>query len=204
MTKSMSTLVLTFAIVLFVTVLVRAEPPSPDSSDIDKQLLNDLPPVKPTDEPAGEDIGSPGEEDPISRIVNQMESSRQRLQKGDTSAATVQLQRQIADDLAELIASMRRQQPRSAASQNQASTSVNPKENIGNPSERQSRDGDVTSEDAPPNAPVGRAIWGHLPSKVREQIRDSAIEEFLPSFEEMIEAYYRRLAEEPEKMLRQN
>jgi hypothetical protein len=51
---------------------------------------------------------------------------------------------------------------------------------------------------------VGRGIWGHLPDKVREQIDTLAIEEFLPSFEAMIEAYYRRLAEEPEQMRLQN
>jgi len=182
----------------------RAEPPSSNTPKNDEQLLDDIPPLHPSEKPAGEDLGSPGEDDPITKILNQMESSRQRLQQGDSSLSTVKLQRKIADDLAELIASMRRQQPRSSTSQSQSSPGANPRENIGNPTDRQPRDGDATVEVAPPEAPVGRAIWGHLPKKVREQIKDSAIDEFLPSFEEMIEAYYRRLAEEPEKMSKQN
>jgi len=183
---------------------VSAEPPESDLPNKDQQLLDDIPPPDSTAKPAGEDLGSPGEEDPINGILAQMEASRQRLQQGDTSQSTVELQRKIADDLAELIARMRRQQPRSSPSQSQASSGANQSQNVGNPSDHPPRDGDTTADVAPPEAPVGRAIWGHLPKKVRQQINDSAIDEFLPSFEEMIEAYYRRLATEPEKMQRQN
>ncbi len=37
--------------------------------------------------------------------------------------------------------------------------------------------------------------WGELPPQLREQLRSLAPEKFLPGYEALIEAYYRRLAE---------
>ena len=39
--------------------------------------------------------------------------------------------------------------------------------------------------------------WGQLPPQLRERLRNSLPERFLPGFETMLEAYYRRLAETP-------
>jgi hypothetical protein len=39
--------------------------------------------------------------------------------------------------------------------------------------------------------------WGQLPPQLRERLRNSLPERFLPGFESMLEAYYRRLAESP-------
>src|SRR5262245_22629748 len=164
MKMSGSIVVLALTIGVFAAV-ARAQPPETDSPDIDKQLLDDLPPVVPMNGAAGEDLGSPGE-DPIMRILDQMEASRQQLQNGDTSQATVQLQRRIADDLAALIAKMRRQHPQPTGNQSQAATTANPTVNTGNPMEREPGDGDLASDQAPPEAPVGRSIWGHLPKRV--------------------------------------
>lgn len=39
-------------------------------------------------------------------------------------------------------------------------------------------------------------VWGHLPSRVRSQMQSRMVEEFLPTYRERIEAYYRQLLEE--------
>jgi len=39
-------------------------------------------------------------------------------------------------------------------------------------------------------------IWGHLPDKLRDQMQASLSEQFLPKYEQLIEDYYRRLAED--------
>jgi hypothetical protein len=40
-------------------------------------------------------------------------------------------------------------------------------------------------------------VWGHLPPKLQKQVLQSAnVDQFLPKYEQVIEAYYRRLAEE--------
>jgi hypothetical protein len=56
----------------------------------------------------------------------------------------------------------------------------------------------------PASEPVdGRAAvmdteaWGQLPPQLRERLRNALPERFLPGFEPLLEAYYRRLAETP-------
>ena len=39
-------------------------------------------------------------------------------------------------------------------------------------------------------------VWGHLPEREREQLRQFGTEVFLPGYESLIEDYFRRLAEE--------
>ena len=43
---------------------------------------------------------------------------------------------------------------------------------------------------------LNKEIWGHLPPKLREQLQSGSVEQFLPKYEQLIEAYYKRLAEE--------
>ena len=42
-------------------------------------------------------------------------------------------------------------------------------------------------------------LWGQLPVRDRNQLLQSAPDEFLPKYELLIEQYYRRLAEEHEQ-----
>jgi hypothetical protein len=49
------------------------------------------------------------------------------------------------------------------------------------------------------SSPASRArddVWGHLPERIRQQLQSAAVERFLPKYEDLIEAYYQRLAEE--------
>jgi hypothetical protein len=43
---------------------------------------------------------------------------------------------------------------------------------------------------------LAKQLWGHLPQRTREQMRQSFSDEFLPKYEREIEEYYRRLSEE--------
>jgi hypothetical protein len=42
-------------------------------------------------------------------------------------------------------------------------------------------------------------IWGHLPARIRDQMQSGMAEEFLPQYEQLIEQYYQRLAEEGQR-----
>jgi hypothetical protein len=41
-----------------------------------------------------------------------------------------------------------------------------------------------------------KQFWGELPDAARQQMLQSAVEEFPPKYQTLIEDYYRRLAEE--------
>ena len=41
-----------------------------------------------------------------------------------------------------------------------------------------------------------KQLWGELPEHARQQMLQSPIEEFPPKYQSLIEAYFRRLAEE--------
>ena len=44
-----------------------------------------------------------------------------------------------------------------------------------------------------------KRVWGLLPEKDREQMRQAAGDQFLPEYESLIIRYFRRLAEEDDK-----
>jgi hypothetical protein len=41
-----------------------------------------------------------------------------------------------------------------------------------------------------------KAVWGHLPERVRQEVQNASVEQFLPKYEKLIEDYYKRLAED--------
>ncbi len=197
-----------------------AAPPA-NSKPIDAQLLEGLndpvppnaktaPPNAPS-APAGEDAGA----HPLVRLLTQMQSASHRLAERDSSPATQQIQLQVADELAKLIEQLRAQQQNqnqnsASASASRSTQETNPSDgenptapNSTTQSDRTNDQGPPKSTDEPPeNVAVGKNVWGHLPPRIREQIQTSAIEEFLPKYRELIEAYYRRLAEQPAEDVR--
>jgi hypothetical protein len=38
--------------------------------------------------------------------------------------------------------------------------------------------------------------WGNLPERIREQMMQTSVDEFLPKYELLIEKYFQRLSEE--------
>jgi hypothetical protein len=177
----------------------------PDATDpSDKPLLDQL---------EGEDIGAEGEND-LSRISRQMKLVQERIARQEVSEKTQGLQKQIVADLDALIQQIQQQQkkqqgtPSNSKTQNPGGEVKQPgnQPNAGQPqqpNEKPSRDSEerLTERDANPvdaeamQAMIKR-VWGHLPDRVRQEMQNATVEEFLPKYQELIEDYFRRLAEE--------
>lgn len=183
-------------------------PPRPTSgdqrghSDLDEQLLEGL------DAPHAD---AAGDENPLDEISRRMRDVEQMLRESDTGERPQSLQRKIVADLDKLIdAAMRR-----AQSSNQASSQSQQRSrrdqarqpgsmtDTGQPGKQPARDSTDRLGTAQPERPTPAEmaklledLWGHLPERDRQRVINSSIEEFLPAYEQLIEQYFRRLAEE--------
>lgn len=194
--------------------------------NLDDRLLEGIGQGEPEREPASPTKASPerrGEEDGAGQGVEQLDEgsdiiqrnvlvqiNRQMLQvetllsQRNVSAQTQRNQREIVSQLDQLIAALSasRQGPQngkmeSGSNQDQEApkgTRIGKKaarNSSGEPDQTES----VPGEPADPEKVVGD-IWGHLPERLRGQMQSVEAVEFLPSYRELIEDYYRRLAEE--------
>ena len=179
---------------------------------LDAQLLDELepapaPPAVPPktehdevpSEPAGEDIGTGA--NPLESIARQMRTVKQRMEVADTSQATQTIQQHIVDDLQRLIAQLEQQQAgerENAPGQRSRTRSRDGMQQSLSSQQLQSSPGAATATQNTAGQEIGplRDVWGHLPERVRERVANQSIDQFLPKYERLIEAYYRRLAEE--------
>lgn len=178
----------------------------PDATNPDdKPLLDQL---------EGEDIGAEGEND-LSRISRQMKLVQARISQQEVSEKTQDLQKQIVADLNTLIKQIQQQQkkqqgsPSSSKTQNPGGEVKQPSNqpNAGQPqqpndkpsrnSEEKLTERDAKPADAEAMQALVKRVWGHLPDRVRQEMQNASVEEFLPKYQELIEDYFRRLAEEP-------
>ena len=149
-----------------------------------------------------------GADDPLLDIGRRMRAIEQRISKYDTSNATQDLQQQIVADLDALIEQVKKQCSSSSSSKQSGGkkgsrTGGQGSQAADQAASKPSRDstnrlGGAKSEKVEGHdvRDVSKQVWGHLPSRVRELMRSASVEEFLPRYEQQIEAYYRRLAEE--------
>ena len=175
-----------------------------DGQPADNDLRRDL-----TD---GEDIGQPAEDDPT-RIARLMRQVQERIANHEVSAGTQNLQQEIVAELDALIKELQQQKKRSSASNSQASSASNPQvqqpdqqpdegqqspgnQPANNSTERLGQENAVASDAATLEALV-KQVWGHLPDRARQEMQNATVEDFLPKYQQLIEDYYRRLAEEP-------
>jgi hypothetical protein len=177
----------------------------PEAGDpAEKPLLDQL---------EGEDIGAEGEND-LSRISRQMRLVQERIAQQEVSEKTQGLQKQIVADLDALIKQIQQQQkkqqgsPSSSKAQTPGGEVKQPSNqpNAGQPqqpSEKPARtsDDELTQRNATPTDAAAmqamiKRVWGHLPDRVRQEMQNASVEEFLPKYQELIEDYFRRLAEE--------
>ena len=166
---------------------------------VDEELLEGL---------EGEDVSlssNPAEENPLVRLNQRMKQVERRIADARGDEKTQRLQHDISDDLSKLIAALDRQcrQSKKQASGSSRQQAERPKAKT-NPSEQTS---DRPAEDSSDRtqeketAKVDRArmqemlkdVWGHLPVHLRQQMEQSANEEFLPKYELEIAEYYRSL-----------
>jgi hypothetical protein len=133
-----------------------------------------------------------------------MESVRRQLEQGDSSSATQDLQGEIVAEFDALLARLEQAGAKSQPppSSSAAATAQKPNtapqtpasKDVSDSSDARSKGaGQTMGVDSPD---LGREIWGQLPPQLREQLRNTVPERFLPGYEALIESYYRRLAEQ--------
>ncbi len=196
-----------------------AEPTTKDDSEVDPladdalsdELLEKL--EKEANE--GEAVSEAEEDPPLIRIGDRMRAVQKRLAQADTGQETIQLQEAIIKDLDELLKKMQSgqacpqcgksncqqhvQQRQRAAAQAQQQRQQQASSQIGNQPARDARRTMPRGPDARSKAELERmakAIWGHLPPKMREQMEQAFSATLLPQYELLIERYFRTLAEQ--------
>ena len=164
----------------------------------------------------GEDLGQPRQdatqsveplEHPLARIGQEMREVEQRLVDSDSSQDTLEKQQAIIDQLELLIRQSRRRSPKSSSgsdSRKPGSGSSTPQgDQATTRAAKPPRDSTPRLGQADPTevGPGGiqdlmAEMWGHLPVRLREQMQNVADVVFLPQYQELIEDYFERLAEE--------
>lgn len=163
----------------------------------------------------GEDLGQPGEDqDPFNRIARRMRQVESRITRDQAGAATQQKQKEIMADLTALIDNLNKQcqyqggecKPGEKPQDSQRSKpsqggKPGDSKSASNPA-RDSSDKLRHEAAAKPTANSAairqnmKDAWGNLPQRLREQMLQTSVDEFLPKYELMIEQYFKRLAEE--------
>ena len=134
-----------------------------------------------------------------------MKQVERRIAETHSDEKTQRLQRDISDDLAKLIAQLEQQcrqskKPSPSAQRQQTSNSKpasKPGDQSGekpaSDSSPQVRDRETAKVDPAGLQEMLKDVWGHLPAHLRQQMEQSANEEFLPKYEAEISEYYRSL-----------
>ena len=187
----------------------RKEPA--DAADLESKLLGEI--EEGLDE---EDVSNDDEEDPITKIGRKMRDVEQRLAESRVNDETKQIQLKIVKELADLLDELKKQMKKKSSPKPggkkpktaQRKPVNQPKRGAGKPSGTESkqpaRDSQEGVRDAKEIAVDMREMDDlmkelskmMLPDKAREQMRQGAVEKFLPQYEPLIERYLRRLAEE--------
>lgn len=186
-----------------------AKPPAKSLDDqlldgLDSELLKDLPePSRPQTDKRPDPASQPGSAShPLAIVSERMREAERRIAGRDTSAQTQSVQKQIEEDLAQLIEQARRQlaaagKPGSGQGTQAGNTGGNPTAAPPRDSTNRIERGAKESVETADVKEVLRRFWGHLPDKMREELQSSLSEQFLPKYERVIEQYYKRLAEDP-------
>lgn len=157
----------------------------------------------------------------VPRLLKGTRSAAQRLADGQLDKETTRLQQQILDDLDALLKNSapppQNQPPSGSSSQNQQPSpqdtqSSDQAQSSADRSDDSQADGqsdpnaaskesqERTSQGTPGDAQRERrlglstAAWGHLPPKLREQMRSAFSEEYLPEYDALVRRYYEALA----------
>lgn len=154
----------------------------------------------------GEDIGQEKkDEHPLVKLGREMREVQQRIGAKDTAEGTQQMQRTISAQLAGLIEQAKKQPQGKKAeggkpgnSSAQAGTeSGSASSQPGQQSTQRLEQGEEAQAQMNEVKDALRRIWGHLPEKERDEMISALGEQFLPKYERLIEAFYKRLAERP-------
>lgn len=151
-------------------------------------------------------------QNPLLGIARSMRLAEALIEEKESGERTQQIQGEIIADIDALLKQAKKKCQASASpSQSvaqrkptQPPKSSKPKE--GSPKSKQATTSNVKPGEAEGELPdmgemmaVIKQVWGELPEKERQQMLESSVEEFLPKYAEMIERYYKRLAEDREE-----
>lgn len=198
------------------------------TEDALQDLLPDLAPATESnpleDHKTRSDKGTEGASNPVTQIGEKMRRAEKHLQEkaAQGNPKTEQLQQKIVQELNALLKQLNEQSQQQSASgspsnsqQQQQKSNRSPvkqpvaqqgkasqlQEDKGEPS----RDSTQRLGKAAPRvnlvelAEVLKEIWGHLPAKDRERLRQGSADQVMPGHDIAVEKYFRRLAEDAEK-----
>lgn len=172
-----------------------------DDAGLDQKLLDEI---------EGEDIELGPKTDPLTLIGRSMRKVESLIDKRDTSPRTQEMQKEIVRNLDLLLEQTKKQcqggqcKSPSSSSQQAGKSAAGNKPAEGDPSNKPARDsterlakaGKTDAQDEEDLDELVKQVWGHLPEKIRGQMQNVGVEDFLPKYEKLIEDYYKRLAEE--------
>jgi len=159
------------------------------------------------------------EQSPLVEVARQMRFAEQRIAQSDSGPGTQALQQDIITRLEELLKQARsrcsggkpaQNQPQQVAArrpidQPKRQQEAEPKQGGQKPSDKPVRNPETRAGSSTPQRPdmdqmrdLLKDVWGELPPGEREQMLELPVEEFLPKYELLIEAYFKRLAEQKE------
>lgn len=154
----------------------------------------------------GEDVGrGAANENPLVRLNQRMKQVERRIAETRSDEKTQHLQKEIADDLSKLIEQLEQQcrqcknhspsprQQQTASSKPASKPSDQSGDNPARDSTARTKDREAAKVDGPRLQERLKDVWGHLPPHLRQQMEQSANEEFLPKYETEISDYYRSL-----------
>lgn len=174
-------------------------------------------------EALGGDESADEKQDPLVRAGQRMREAQQRIAKSQADRPTQELQEQAVAALDELIEQAKKKKgKKSSGSQNQQQSRRSQPKQPQNQKQQQQQGGqgsgtspqparDSTDElrpdrveqiDAAAAQELMKDLWGHLPARVKEQMLQSSIEEFLPKYQALIEEYFKRLIDEQSRTQR--
>jgi hypothetical protein len=163
---------------------------------------------QPTD---GEDLGQPSEDQTTGKISRQMRDVERRISNSQSGGATQQKQQAISDELAKLIEQLKKatqssQKPGSGNSPSsqrskvaqggQKAGSQRQSDKPAKDSSSQMRHDEAAKADPAAIRERMKEAWGNLPERIREQMMQSSVDDFLPKYELLIEKYFQRLSED--------
>lgn len=179
----------------------------------------ELPPEGP--EPGHPAEAAGDRDDPLARVGRRMRSVEERLLRRAGGGETTDLQRQIVAELDELLKQMSRRQSGGGQSNRPAPEKQGSRRSKPEPGGEQPQQGGANrsgsgGQGAPGDSPAQDAtdalanraaerpapadrqellkdLWGHLPERVREQMLQASMDQFLPKYQLLIEEYFKRL-----------
>ncbi len=171
----------------------------------------------------GEDLGE-NSSNPLKSVRQSMFIAAGLLQRGTTDATTQEIQTAIIQRLDDLIDQLEKDKPsrnnttsrqQQAAEQTSQEQSAQSQQQKRSDRSQQSQNSPELSETKPNPQNPGQSgvavpvevdlgdpkalqqnVWGHLPERMRTQMQSRMVEQFLPSYREQIEAYFKALLEQ--------